>query len=104
MLLAPGVEEPRAPRSPAKTSDFESPEDGTRRKSAADRSTQIVLHMSPPEGNATAQFLLAASEQASLWKDDRARRRASTLPSRVSRVITQRGLELVIGWFGSPMY
>src|SRR5437764_11516803 len=104
MLLAPAVEEPHEPRSPAKTSDFESPGGETRRKNAADRSTPVARHMPLLEGNATAQFLLADNEQASLLPGYQASRRASTLPSLLTRAVTQRSLECAIGWFGGPIW
>src|SRR5260370_903191 len=100
MLLALGAEELHAPRSPAKTSDFESLEDGTRRKNAVGRSTPIALRMLPLEDNATAQFRRAGSEQVSQEPGYRVRRLPSTPPSLPTRDVTQRSLGNAIEWFG----
>src|SRR6266567_1795883 len=104
MLLALGAQEPRAPRSPVKTSDFESPGDGTRQKNVTDRSTQSARHTFLLEDSATARPLFADSELACLRKGDQARRLVSILPNQHRRGVRQRSLGCAIGWFGGPIW
>src|SRR5260370_19187396 len=96
MLLALGAEELHAPRSPAKTLDFESLEDGTRRKNAVGRSTPIALRVLPLEGNATAQFRRARREQVSQEPGNLGRTPPSTPPSTPTRYVTKGRREYAI--------